>query len=125
AGKPVERAGTIAQPAHGRPSESERDPDAARAAQARPQERPPLDPRPAVRAPGIPRDGEGLRYAARGPQVRAREGQQDPRQLPDRAQQDDRRPLRTAAARAYLAATPLDRPAASVNRPRVYPALSL
>ena len=52
------------------------------------------------------RDGEGLRPAARRPEVRPREGQQDPLPVPDLAEQDDRRAVRAPARRARRADAP-------------------
>ncbi len=46
------------------------------------------------------RDGQGLRHAPRGPQVRPREGQQDPAAVPHLAVEDHRRPLGAPARRA-------------------------
>ena len=48
-------------------------------------------------AAGLSADGEGLRPAAGRPQVRAREGQQDPVPVPDLPEQDARRALRAPA----------------------------
>ena len=43
--------------------------------------------------PGVGGDRQGLRHAPRGPEVRAREGEQDPGPVPDLPEQDDRRAL--------------------------------
>src|SRR5205807_1369844 len=67
---------------------SERHPDPARAAQARPQGRPRLDPPAPARPAGLRRDREGVRHAAGRPQVRPREGQQGPHAVPHPAEQD-------------------------------------
>ncbi len=91
------RPRAVAQSADGRARARQSDPHPARPAQARPEVRSPLDPLAAAGAARVRRDREGLRHAARRPQVRAREGQQDPRPLPDLAEQDDRRPLRAPA----------------------------
>ncbi len=69
--------------------------------------------------PGVSRDGQGLRPPARRPKVRPREGQQDPLAVQDLAEQDDRRAVRAAAARARRAdAPPLT---AAVCRPAEVP----
>ena len=91
-------AGALPRPADGRAPARERDPHPARAAQARSQGRPAADPRAAARAARVSRDREGLRHAAGGPQVRPREGEQDPHAVPDLAEQDDRRPVSSASA---------------------------
>ena len=90
----------IAPSADGRPAARQRDPHAARAAQARPEGGPGVDPRAPARAARVRRDRQGLRHAPRGPEVRPGEGQQDPAAVPDLAEQDHRRPLRAPAHRA-------------------------
>ncbi|CAA9501240.1 MAG: hypothetical protein AVDCRST_MAG13-2277, partial [uncultured Solirubrobacteraceae bacterium] len=101
------RARALAQPAHGRAAACERDPLPARAAQAGPQGRPHLHPHPHPLAAEVPRDGEGPRPPHGGPQVRAREGQQGPRHVPDLAEQDHRRPVGAPARRARRRPAPV------------------
>src|SRR5206468_368739 len=60
-----------------------------------------------ARAAGVRRDGEGLRHAPGSAEVREGQGQQDPRDLPDLPEQDDRRALGAAAGRARQAPSPL------------------
>ena len=63
--------------------------------------------------------GEGVRHDPRGPQVRPREGEQDPHPVPDLAVEDDRRPLRAPARRARRVPPPVAlrrRPRADARR---------
>src|SRR5690242_15846453 len=76
-------AGTLARAAHGGAAARERYPQPASPAQARPQSRTSADPRAAAQSPRLSRDGEGLRPAVGGAEVRPREGQQDPVAVPD------------------------------------------
>src|SRR3954462_6803031 len=107
----------VADAAYGCASASERDPHAPSLPEAGSEGRPRADPRPAARPARVPPDGEGLRPAAGGPEVRAREGEPHPHAVPDLAFEDDRRPVRAAARRARLLPPPLT-PARVVAWPR-------
>ena len=85
-----------------RPGQAEEGPESGQG------EHPHAAPRPArVRA-----DRQGLRHAARGPQVRPGEDEPDPQPVPDLAVEDDRRPLRAAARRAASPSSAASRPLA-------------
>src|SRR3954469_3763133 len=99
------RAGADATP--GCASASERDPPAPSLAEAGPEGWPRADPRPPARSARVPADGQGLRPAAGGAEVRAREGEPHPYAVPDLAVEDDRRPVRAPARRARLFPAPL------------------
>src|SRR5205085_6598833 len=77
-------------PANGRSEARERDPHTPCEPEARPQGGTHADPRPAAGSARVPADRQGLRSPARGPEVRAREGEPDPHAMPDLAEQDDR-----------------------------------
>src|SRR5215211_394068 len=97
----------VAYAADGRAEARQRDPHSQGAPEAGSEGRKSPDPRPAAGSSRIPTDREGLRPAPGGPEVRARQGEQDPDPLPDLAQQDDRRALRTAAQRARRLPAPV------------------
>src|SRR5258708_7198892 len=83
----------LSDPADGSVAARERHSHAPRATEARPESGTRVDPHAAARAAGISRDREGVRPVARGAEVRAREGQQDPHAVPHLAEQDGRRAL--------------------------------
>src|SRR3954453_17366108 len=97
----------LADATHGRASASERDPHAPSLPEAGAQGRPDADPRAAARPARVPPDGQGLRPAAGGSEVRSREGEPHPHPVPDLAVEDDRRPLRAPARRARVVPAPL------------------
>ena len=82
------------------PQAGERNPLRARPAEARPEGRQGEDRAAPARPARLRALREGLRHDPRGPQVRPREGEQDPHPVPDLALEDDRRPLRPPARRA-------------------------
>ena len=88
----------IVSSAHGRARARQRDPLPARAAQARPEGRSSLDPAAPAGSAGVPGDGEGLRHAPGRPEVRPRQGEQDPRRTAG-----SRRARRSAASRSASA----------------------
>src|SRR3954449_13014876 len=112
--RPAEASGgcgsrAIADAADGRASASERDPHASSLPEAGPEGWSRADPRPASRPAGVPANGQGLRPAAGGAEVRAREGESHPHAVPDLAFEDDRRPVRAPARRARLLLAALTR----------------
>src|SRR5215208_3221638 len=90
----------LAYAAHGRAEACQRDPHPARSPEERPQSRSLTDSRSAARSAGISPYRESLRSPFGGPEVRAREGEQDSHAVPHLAEQDDRRPVGAAARRA-------------------------
>src|SRR4051812_754073 len=107
--KAVDGPGKKPHATDGGSSACKRHPHAPRPAEARSQGRPGFDPAAAARASDLRRDGEGFRHAPGGPEVRPREGQQDPANVQDFAEQDDRRPLGAPAGRAGRHAPPIAR----------------
>src|SRR3954453_6435732 len=97
------RAGTstraVAHPEDGRAQARQRHPHPPGELEARSEGGPGQHPRPAPRSARVSGDREGLRPAARGAEVRARQGQPDPDAVPDLPQQDSRRPLGAPAGR--------------------------
>src|SRR6185436_8571028 len=120
AGRPYDRhalgrdSRKVSRAADGRPQSCEPDPHPSRAAQARPQGRPRLDPGRASAAARLGRDRQGVRHDARGPEVRPGQGQQSPANVPYLAVEDHRRPVGAPAVRAGRA------PALALSPSRVF-----
>src|SRR3954453_2906519 len=101
----------LADATYGCASASERDPHAPSLPEAGSEGRSHADPRAAARPARVPPDGQGVRPAAGGSEVRAREGESHPHAVPDLAVEDDRRPVRAPARRARFLSPPLRRAA--------------
>src|SRR4051794_27077935 len=96
--------------AYGCASASERDPYAPSLPETGPQGWPDPAPRAPARPARVPPDGQGVRPAAGGSEVRSREGEPHPHPVPDIAVEDDRRPVRAPARRARVVPPPLAAP---------------
>src|SRR5205823_7733794 len=105
-----QRTPALAEAKDGGTTASERDPDEAGQAEARPEKWSLERPSPPSVSARVHPDGEGLRDAACGTEVRSRQGQQDPRVVPYLAEQDNRRPLAATAGRAGLLSEEIAQP---------------
>jgi len=97
----------LADATHGRATASERDPHAPSFPEKGPQSWPDPDSWAPAEPARVPPDGQGLRPAARGSEVRARKGEPHSHPVPDLPEQDDRRTFRAPARRARFLPPPL------------------